>query len=78
MTVGVEELSLDKMLSPATQSSDQYTRLNYNVNSLNSKIVITNLLGGVVREIPLTDKKNTLLMPTSDLRAGIYLYSPHR
>lgn len=75
-TVGVDEISLDKMLSPAMPNpADQYTRLNYNVNSTNSKIVITNLLGGVVKEIPLVDKKNNILVPTADLRSGIYLYS---
>lgn len=74
--VSVDEVSLDKMLSPATPNpADQYTRLNYSVNSLNSKIIITNLLGGVVKEIPLVDKKNNVLIPTADLRNGIYLYS---
>jgi hypothetical protein len=75
-TVGVDEINLDKMLSSAMPNpADQYTRVNYNVNSLNSKIVVTNLIGGIVKEIPLTDKKNSLLIPTSDLRTGIYLYS---
>jgi hypothetical protein len=74
--VGVEEIPLSKALSVASPNpADNFTIISYQSTTRNGKLVIANLLGNIVREIPLNDKQNTLRISTADLGAGIYLYS---
>lgn len=74
--VGVDEIPVAKALSVASPNpADNFTIISYQSNAKNSKLVITNLLGSVVKEILLTEKQNTIQVPTSDLGTGIYLYS---
>ncbi|MFM2207240.1 MAG: hypothetical protein RL213_1215 [Bacteroidota bacterium] len=73
--VSVEELS-GSLLAPASPNpADPYTVIGYQTLSRNAKLVISNLLGAVVREIPLSDRQNSVVVNTEDLNTGVYLYS---
>lgn len=74
--VGLDEITSAKYLSVASPNpADGYTMISYSNAARNSRLVITNLLGMTVKEIVLNDKQNSIMIPTSDLRPGIYMYS---
>jgi hypothetical protein len=74
--VGVDELSGNRALSVAAPNpADNYTVIGYATTAKNVRLVISNLLGAVVKDLPLSDKQNSLVVSTSDLKTGIYIYS---
>ena len=74
--VSVGEISGSKALSVASPNpADAYTVINYNTTSKNTRLVISNLLGAVVKEIALSDRQNSVVVPTEDLLSGVYVYS---
>ncbi len=74
--VSVGEINGSKALSVAAPNpADAYTVINYSTTSKNVRLVISNLLGAVVKDIPLSDRQNAVVVPTSDLLSGVYSYS---
>jgi hypothetical protein len=74
--VSVGEINGAKSLSVASPNpADAYTVINYTTTSKNARLVISNLLGAVVKEIPLSDRQNAVAVPTEDLLSGVYVYS---
>ncbi|MFM2136092.1 MAG: hypothetical protein RL021_1492 [Bacteroidota bacterium] len=73
--VSVDELNGRALAAASPNPADQYTIIGYQTNSKNARLVITNLLGAVVRDVPLSDRQNTVLIDTGDLNTGVYLYS---
>lgn len=74
--VSVGEINGMKSLSVASPNpADAYTVINYNSTSKNVRLVISNLLGAVVKEMNLSDRQNSVVVPTSDLLSGVYTYS---
>ena len=59
-----------------TQSNmGDLTNVNYSLSNYgNGKLILRNLLGSVVKEIILNDRKGTVAVSTSDLPAGIYMF----
>ena len=57
--------------------SNASAQLSYSLRSdaLKGKILVYNMLGTVVKEIELEDKKAILTIPTSQLNSGLYFYS---
>lgn len=73
--VSVDELGGKSLVSASPNPADQYTVIGYQTTSRNARLVITNLLGAIVRDIPLSDRQNTVLVDTGELNTGVYLYS---
>ena len=75
--VGVDEIGALKYISNIYPNpADAYARVSYAINSgKDTRMVISNLLGSVVKELPLVEKQGVTLIPTSDLKSGIYICS---
>ncbi|REJ83049.1 MAG: T9SS C-terminal target domain-containing protein [Bacteroidetes bacterium] len=75
--VGINELNALRFMSaPYPNPADQNASVIYHVQSGSEmKIVLSNMLGSKVKEINLVEKKSTVIIPTSDLRNGIYYCS---
>lgn len=75
--VGINEVSGQRYISNVFPNpADTYTRLAYAIGSgKEARLVITNLLGSVAKEITLTDKQASVSIPTADLKTGIYVCS---
>jgi hypothetical protein len=54
-----------------------YTSFNYSLPSeiRNAAVVIHNIVGSKIREIPITSLQGKLVIETSDMKEGIYIYS---
>ncbi|HRH64820.1 MAG TPA: T9SS type A sorting domain-containing protein [Bacteroidia bacterium] len=75
--VGVDEIGALRYISNIYPNpADAYARVSYSINNgKDSRLVISNLLGSLVKEIQLTEKQGVSLIPTSDLKTGIYICS---
>jgi hypothetical protein len=52
------------------------TAISYTIPAQkDARVVITNLLGSKVNEIRLNTKSNSLTLPVTDMKSGIYVYS---
>ena len=59
--------------NPASATTSFYA--NILKGSRNSRIKFFNMLGAEVKDVPLTESKNTVRVNVSDLRPGVYFYS---
>ena len=75
--VGIDEIGGLKYISNIYPNpADAFARVSYAINGgKDTRMVVTNLLGSVVKELPLTEKQGVALIPTSDLKTGIYICS---
>jgi hypothetical protein len=73
--VSVDEISGRQLSNAYPNPADERTVIGYQTSSKNAKMVLTNLLGSVVREIQLSDRQNSVMIDTRELNSGIYLYS---
>ena len=62
---------------PSPNPANDMTTIGYNLpaNARNSKIKLYNAIGGLVKEINLSDKQGALMLVTSGLPSGIYFYT---
>jgi hypothetical protein len=62
---------------PSPNPANDMTAIGYNLpaNASNSKIKLYNTIGGLVKEINLTDKQGAIMLVTSGLPSGIYFYT---
>lgn len=77
-TVGIEENDLNEVyLSNAYPNPASTTvSMDYDLKDVNdAKLVVYNLLGGVVRDLQITDAIGKLKVNVTDLDDGIYFYS---
>ena len=59
-----------------SQSNAGEAIIKYNItNPAHAELIITNLLGSVIKEIFLTDQQGVVTIAVSDMPAGIYIYS---
>jgi len=62
-------------LSCSQAANEDATEVQYNITDFrNGKLIIRNLLGSLVKEILLTDKQGHLVVSTSGMPSGIYMY----
>ncbi len=77
-TVGVEELTQENMLNNVAPNPvvglSTFT-YSFNGNANNSQIIIYNMVGSVVKEIPLNSNKGAVIIDGRDFETGIYLYA---
>ena len=66
-----------KFSNPYPNPSDNFTSFDYLLPKAtkNSKIVIRNILGIVVKEVKIFNKKGNIKLSTEELTDGIYFYS---
>ena len=67
--------SSDPLSSASPSPAYGLTNINYLTSDINSRIIIYNLLGVVVKEIKLESKQGVLILSTSDMKQGVYYYS---
>jgi hypothetical protein len=62
---------------PSPNPANDMTTIGYTLpaNARNSKIKLYNAIGGLVKEISLSDKQGALMLVTSGLPSGIYFYT---
>ncbi|MFC5271500.1 T9SS type A sorting domain-containing protein [Adhaeribacter terreus] len=62
---------------PSPNPANDMTTIGYNLpaNARNSKIKLYNAIGGLVKEINLSDKQGAIMLVTSGLPSGIYFYT---
>lgn len=75
LTTGIS--SLEKKLytlgTPSPNPANNFTSLTYSMpSSQNASVVIRDLLGKIIQEFPLSVVQGVIIIPTSDLSAGIY------
>lgn len=77
LTAGINELNKPGAITSVFPNpADAFTRINCTTtSSKQSRLVITNLLGSIVKEFPVTANQTSVLVPTSGLNSGIYICS---
>ncbi len=76
LTSGVDELSKGHLSAASPNPANAFTNINYTVPSLkDGRLVIYDMLGSVVKEVQLNHNQSTLLLSTTELSSGIYVYS---
>jgi hypothetical protein len=75
--VGIEEVAgtAHAISNAYPNPANMSTRVAYTADSKDAKLEICNLLGARVKEIALRDKEGVAIIPTDDLKNGIYLYN---
>ena len=76
---GINELASSKaeVSNPYPSPAANFTSINYSLpqNATNSKLVVNNLLGSKIMEIPINKQSGTITISTEELKSGIYFYS---
>ena len=75
---GISESSSSYGVSrPTHNPADGFTSFNYQLNDNNghTHIAVYNMLGSLIKLVPITEKSGELLINTSDLKSGLYLCS---
>ncbi len=75
---GINELNSSKYSLNITGANptNSYTTISYNLsNQKDARIIVSNLLGSKVSEIRLDNKTNSMTVPVTDLKSGLYIYS---
>jgi len=76
LTAGVNEVSKGSLSTAIPNPANSFANINYSVPALkNGKLVVYNMLGTVVKEYRLTNTQATVLLSTSELSSGVYVYS---
>lgn len=62
---------------PLQNPADAFTVFNYNLpaSDPSDQLIVYNMLGAVVRTASIPGKSGALVLPTSDLKAGVYIVS---
>ena len=63
--------------APKPNPANELTKIDFNLpaNSKNNKLRIFNAIGGLVKEVALTQKEGTAIITTSNLANGVYFYT---
>src|SRR5262245_28540586 len=75
---GIRELIASgvALTNPLPNPANGFTQIGFNLApSKSAKLVVYNMLGLAVKEIRLSDKQKLVMLNTSDLKNGVYLYS---
>jgi len=76
---GINEANLAKaeISNPYPNPAVNITSVNYTLpqNTLNAKVVLNNLLGSKIMEVPVSDQTGTLKFNTEEMKSGIYFYN---
>jgi hypothetical protein len=78
IATGIRELVASgvALTTPSPNPANATTTIGFNLApGKSSKLVIYNMLGSVVREIKLNDKMKMMMLSTTDLKNGMYIYS---
>jgi hypothetical protein len=75
--LAVTEISSDRTFSlPFPNPSGQIVMFSYDLTGYNSGIIqIHNMLGSLIKEVKLSDKKSVIVIPVKELQSGIYFAS---
>ena len=62
---------------PLQNPADAFTVFNYNLpaSEAGDRLIVYNMLGSIVKSVDVPGRNGTLVLQTSDLRAGVYLIS---
>lgn len=77
-TTSIGENTVSYGLSkPLQNPADAFTAFTYNLqdNNANDQLVVFNMLGAKVKTMDIPGRNGTLILTTSDLKAGVYLIS---
>lgn len=77
-SVGIYEVSssTNSFSFAGPNPANSSTIISYYVNGkYDAKLIVTNMLGSKVKEIPLDQSHNSLTLSVRDMKAGIYIYS---
>ncbi len=76
LTSGVNELSKGSLSVASPNPANTFTNINYTVPTIkDGRLVIYNMLGTVVKEYRLTNSQSAMVLSTSDLSSGVYVYT---
>ena len=76
LTAGINEISNGTLSTAIPNPANSFANINYTVPALkNGKLVVYNMLGTVVKEYRLTNTQASVLLSTSELSSGVYVYS---
>lgn len=77
LATGINEVENRGTLSSASPNpSNNLTTVGYSLPTLiNGRIVISNMLGSMVKEFKLSNKQTLMFINTSDIPSGVYIYS---
>jgi hypothetical protein len=77
--IGVKEqpspVSLSAYPNPAPANSTINVSYTLADNSNNHRLVIRNIMGAVVMNMPLAPENNTISINTAELKSGVYFYT---
>lgn len=73
--VGIKELAgLRSLSNPYPNPAGHFARVTYSIShGKDFRLVISNVLGSAIKEIPLFEKQGIVNIPTADLPSGIYV-----
>jgi hypothetical protein len=78
-STGISEVPTDRnfISKPYPNPAKENTSflVNLNKGSKGSRIKIFNMLGAEVKDIPVTDSRNSVKINVADLKSGVYFYS---
>ena len=76
LTAGINEISRGTLSTANPNPANSFANISYSVPVLkNGKLVVHNMLGTVVKEYRLTNAQASVLLSTSELSSGVYVYS---
>lgn len=76
LTAGINEVSRGTLSTANPNPANSFANISYSVPVLkNGKLVVHNMLGTVVKEYRLTNAQASVLLSTSELSSGVYVYS---
>lgn len=78
VTTGIKTLNEESTISqPQPNPADKFSAVSYSLkgNAKSYQIAIYNILGKTVKEILLNESEGTVLLPTAELKSGVYFYS---
>jgi hypothetical protein len=63
--------------APWPNPANDLTKIDFNLpaNSRNNKLRLFNAIGGLVKEVAITQKQGTAIITTSNLANGVYFYT---
>lgn len=73
--IAAVEKSQYTLSNPSPNPANNMTSFSYTAPSSNSKLVIRDLIGNIVSEHLMSGSKGVIMIPTAELKAGVYICS---
>lgn len=72
--VSVDNVCEETMFDAFPNPASQHVNIQYNLNESNGKVVIYDVLGHCVKVVNVNNGSNNVVVNTSDLPGGVYMY----